>query len=879
MNSKMIFAIVISIIMLMSSFAIFDNVNNSATGSNSVNNPITPDALQSYYNYTIDFQGVPGGTGTYSQLITIPNPSDYGINSNGDNILFYLEGNHTELYAWIQSINSTSLSIWVKNYNSNSVIDMEVFPTSYNLCTNTGHLENLDMRFSGVAGLKSDCFYANSTNGDYLNFTMHGNFTRITYDVNTTGLGDFDFFASQQGKGQMVRLDSRTSCPDSAIATINSWTSWNVPPKIYHAIKNTWYFVSITNVSNVWIYNITSESNDTTTHLQDWTVSYYGHYFGFIGDALGGSYITNWKNVTFYNTTSGTTGFFDTSSMPTYTISQAYTVTFTETGLPAGSTWYVNITGGQFFSSNTGTISFTETNGTYTYTVATSKQGYEPSKYSGSFTVNGAPVTIHISMVKPSLTAVDILSQYNVSVNNVSPPVLYNNTYNNNHNYGLVRTSTNEYNTNATSTIATSTITSVWVDAAYSDANCTMATNSYGYTILYSHTTDKYHYIGSPYDSITTYYGPVTGIAGTKNYDDSGYPIIVLLTQCGYIFNYYQGSWSLFKNASNYIIKLPGSNWASLTANTYDSPNTNFYATNLNGTVWYEDTSALEYGEFNSHTSAHNIISTAAYCDETSTSDDNLFGLSYSGYVYYLTSSGWEIFNTTPLPSGSISIALSGLNNPYLYVLNIHNNTSLYVSESEVTSVYTSAFSDTSGIIDHKQTNEALAVYCSESGKHHDTIYHTTFYAYQTNGTVLNYSSTATDITDFNWEVNRTNEFPAHEYLPFIGLKDVDSNIEFNVIFLYDSSTGLNNINCIFIYYNNSQLYKEFSVVNGIKNTYETPVTITTSTPVTVNLTFIPNSAYNSYMEFFVGYYYKGVYIFYLFNINIINHFSYWEIS
>ena len=74
-----------------------------------------------------------------------------------------------------------------------------------------------------------------------------------------------------------------------------------------------------------------------------------------------------------------------------------YTVTFTESGLPSGTTWYVNLSNGQTFSSTASTISFTETNGTYTYTVATTNKIYKPSSSSGSVTVNGSPQSVSVT--------------------------------------------------------------------------------------------------------------------------------------------------------------------------------------------------------------------------------------------------------------------------------------------------------------------------------------------------------------------------------------------------------------------------------------------------------------------------------------------------
>jgi hypothetical protein len=74
-----------------------------------------------------------------------------------------------------------------------------------------------------------------------------------------------------------------------------------------------------------------------------------------------------------------------------------YSISFNEQGLPSGTTWYVNLSNGQSYSSSTSTITFNETNGTYSYTIATSNKEYAPTQYSGSFIVNGAPVSESIT--------------------------------------------------------------------------------------------------------------------------------------------------------------------------------------------------------------------------------------------------------------------------------------------------------------------------------------------------------------------------------------------------------------------------------------------------------------------------------------------------
>ena len=115
-----------------------NNVNFNLTAKiNFVDSLINSTQLN---EYPINLTGVPTGKGMYQQLITIKDPSKYGINVNGSNIAFYDGSNQTQLYAWEQSINSTAMQVWVKNYNDSSTIDMRVLPSSENLFSATGYL-------------------------------------------------------------------------------------------------------------------------------------------------------------------------------------------------------------------------------------------------------------------------------------------------------------------------------------------------------------------------------------------------------------------------------------------------------------------------------------------------------------------------------------------------------------------------------------------------------------------------------------------------------------------------------------------------------------------------------------------------------------------
>jgi YVTN family beta-propeller protein len=72
-----------------------------------------------------------------------------------------------------------------------------------------------------------------------------------------------------------------------------------------------------------------------------------------------------------------------------------YRMTFQEGGLPIGTEWWVNVTGGRSYSSTTDTVSFAEPNGTFTYTVGSADTSWTAP--GGSFTVVGVPASKMVS--------------------------------------------------------------------------------------------------------------------------------------------------------------------------------------------------------------------------------------------------------------------------------------------------------------------------------------------------------------------------------------------------------------------------------------------------------------------------------------------------
>ena len=73
---------------------------------------------------------------------------------------------------------------------------------------------------------------------------------------------------------------------------------------------------------------------------------------------------------------------------------QEYDVTFTESGLPTGSKWWVNVTGGRSYNSTKATLSFKEPNGSYSYLTSTNAKGYDGP--GGNFVVDGAKVSVKV---------------------------------------------------------------------------------------------------------------------------------------------------------------------------------------------------------------------------------------------------------------------------------------------------------------------------------------------------------------------------------------------------------------------------------------------------------------------------------------------------
>ncbi|MHB8360838.1 MAG: hypothetical protein ACYDAO_09050 [Thermoplasmataceae archaeon] len=171
-------------------------------------------------------------------------------------------------------------------------------------------------------------------------------------------------------------------------------TSTNVPLSTANSRYNVLFNVTNYIKGTTWYLNITGQSSSGPITANTYTVN----------NLRAGAYSYTIQNTN--KTYSAINGSFSTTQTNTVVqitfIKSTYAVKFTESGLPTGVTWYVNITGqtasGPINAGSSFSISLT--NGTYTYKIATTDKNYSAS--GNSFTVNGKSSTQSISFTKAS---------------------------------------------------------------------------------------------------------------------------------------------------------------------------------------------------------------------------------------------------------------------------------------------------------------------------------------------------------------------------------------------------------------------------------------------------------------------------------------------
>ena len=195
-----------------------------------------------------------------------------------------------------------------------------------------------------------------------------------------------------------------------SFSLINGTYSFTVASsnKIYEPVYVGKFSISGSNVSNsVQFTKVTFQVTFTEKGLPVgtlWTVNLSGSVLSSTTSTITFTGITN---GTYAYNIPGISGYFSSISTGTLTVNghsvtmgvawnkTAYVTTFKETGLPEGSTWYVNITGHPSSGALTGNVfSISLPNGTYSYAISTNNKDY--ASPGASFTVLGQSITVPV---------------------------------------------------------------------------------------------------------------------------------------------------------------------------------------------------------------------------------------------------------------------------------------------------------------------------------------------------------------------------------------------------------------------------------------------------------------------------------------------------
>lgn len=245
----------------------------------------------------------------------------------------------------------------------------------------------------------NDSVYANTINGSAFDLYLNQSYSNIFYSNNF--LGNYKIFLENTRNISWDDMDYETG---NYYANVSGPSSNNILTSP-HTIS----------YGNIDLYPLASPYRIYTLTIRavglpegvSWNLEIDGHTYKVTGSSFV-YYITddryhhipyNVPDIYGYTVTNGTGSvqfIGKNASVDVYFTQVIFTVSFIESGLPAGTTWGVSITGIGSITNAGSQIREILFNGTYEFSVFTTDHDYMPSFYNGTFVVNGTSKNISI---------------------------------------------------------------------------------------------------------------------------------------------------------------------------------------------------------------------------------------------------------------------------------------------------------------------------------------------------------------------------------------------------------------------------------------------------------------------------------------------------
>jgi len=261
----------------------------------------------------------------YAVLATITDPWFFEKVSDPTQLEILASDKSTLLSFWIETFDPANYiaKIWVKipyiraygtykaylNVNPNRTVPLSDPKSTFIYFDQGNEVSEWDVNGTAgendTEGLPPPSYYAESVAGDYLDrLAIDPSQIQpgilITFNVMTTGLGNFFFLCDANGAGQGYRIDSRAGYY-SGFLTTTSWTSWSFVSGTFTAKANTWYKfgIIVRGTSATLLYEESENTSPTKPSNVEGTynININGGYIGLVGDNLGTGYYTYWDNI------------------------------------------------------------------------------------------------------------------------------------------------------------------------------------------------------------------------------------------------------------------------------------------------------------------------------------------------------------------------------------------------------------------------------------------------------------------------------------------------------------------------------------------------------------------------------------------------------